>query len=49
MLEGTPGDLVLISCRLRLRPCSRLLAEGAKHTYKHTQFKRMFHTYELEA
>lgn len=32
VVEGTPGDFVLISCRLRLRPCRRLLAEGAKHT-----------------
>ncbi len=34
VVEGTPGDLVLISCRLRLRPCSRLLAEEAKHTHR---------------
>lgn len=40
VVEGTPGDFVLISCRLRLRPCRRLLAEGAKHT--HTQNQKGF-------
>lgn len=41
-VEGRLGDLVTISCRLKLRPWSRLLAEGATqgsktHTHTHIQ------------
>lgn len=33
-VEGKLGFLVTISWRLKLRPCSRLLAEGAAHRHR---------------
>lgn len=33
-VEGKLGALVTMSCRLKLRPCSRLLADDAAHKHK---------------
>lgn len=51
---GRLGDLVTISCRLKLRPWRRLLAEGAAHkhsenesallTFTHSQYQRLNNT-----
>lgn len=51
---GRLGDLVTISCRLKLRPWRRLLAEGAAHkhsendsaqfTFRHSQYRKLNNT-----
>lgn len=51
--EGRLGDLVTISWRLKLRPCSRLLAEGAaahreRDTVSHQRATNRPHTATLK-